>query len=72
MANSRIKDYLDLFILIETQELEPDILAQTIKATFERREMALPDQLPIGLTSEFSNDRSYQIHRTAIKQLLLK
>jgi predicted nucleotidyltransferase component of viral defense system len=60
MSNSRLKDYLDLWVILSRETLDHDILAQAIAATFTRREMALPTQLPIGLTDEFANDPSRQ------------
>lgn len=42
MTNSRLKDYLDLSVLLERETLDIDLLAQAIKATFERRGMAVP------------------------------
>lgn len=60
MTNSRLKDYFDLSVLLERESLDTDLLAQAIKATFERRGMALPDQLPVGLTDEFAHDASRQ------------
>lgn len=58
MANSRLKDYLDLYVLLSNEQLDNQILAQAIQATFTRRGMAIPDELPIGLTDEFANDSS--------------
>ena len=60
MTNSRLKDYLDLFVLIDREKLDPAILAQAIAATFMRRGTALPTELPIGLSDEFANDASRQ------------
>jgi len=60
MSNSRLKDYLDLWVILSRETLDHDILAQAIAATFTRRETALPIQLPIGLTDEFANDPSRQ------------
>lgn len=60
MTNSRLKDYFDLSVLIERERLDPDVLARAIKTTFERRLMAVPVTLPIGLTDEFSHDPSRQ------------
>lgn len=37
MTNSRVKDYFDLSVLLERETLDADLLAQAIKATFERR-----------------------------------
>ena len=58
MTNSRVKDYFDLSMLLERERLDADLLAQAIKATFERRGMAAPAELPIGLTDEFARDFS--------------
>ena len=60
MTNSRLKDYFDLSVLLERETLDTDLLAQAIKATFERRGMAVPDGVPIGLTDEFAQDASRQ------------
>jgi hypothetical protein len=60
MTNSRVKDYLDLSVLLERETPDIDLMAQAIKATFERRGMAVPADLPIGLTDEFAHDRSRQ------------
>lgn len=60
MTNSRLKDYFDLSVLLERETLDTDLLAQAIKATFERRGMSLPDVVPVGLTDEFAHDSSRQ------------
>ena len=60
MTNSRLKDYFDLSVLLERETLDTDLLAKAIKATFERRGMAVPDALPIGLSDEFAHDSSRQ------------
>lgn len=60
MANSRLKDYLDLWVLRERETLDPVTLARAISATFVRRGMAVPAGLPIGLSDEFANDASRQ------------
>jgi predicted nucleotidyltransferase component of viral defense system len=60
MTNSRLKDYFDLSVLLERETLDTDLLAQAIKATFERRGMSVPDAVPIGLTDEFAHDSSRQ------------
>ena len=36
MTNSRVKDYFDLSILLKRETFDADLLAQAIKATFER------------------------------------
>jgi hypothetical protein len=60
MANSRVKDDFDLSVLPEHETLDAGLLAQAIKATFERRGMAVPTELPVGLTDEFAHDPSRQ------------
>lgn len=60
MANSRMKDFYDLRIMGKTFPFEGEILAKAIEATFARRKTALPDVLPLALTSEFSQDPGKQ------------
>ena len=60
MTNSRVKDYFDLSVLLERETLDADLLTQAIKATFERRGMVVPTELPVGLTDEFAHDPSRQ------------
>lgn len=60
MTNSRLKDYFDLSVLLDRETLDTDLLAQAIKATFERRGMSAPASLPVGLTDEFADDASRQ------------
>lgn len=60
MTNSRVKDYFDLSVLLERETLDAGLLAQAITATFERRGIAVPAELPVGLTDEFANDASRQ------------
>jgi predicted nucleotidyltransferase component of viral defense system len=69
MSNSRMKDYFDLSVLVERETLDTDLLAQAIKATFERRGIAVPVTLPTGLTDEFAHDPSRQaIWKTFLKK----
>jgi len=60
MTNTRLKDYLDLSVMLEREALDPATLATAIAATFTRRGMAVPAQLPIGLSDEFANDATRQ------------
>jgi len=60
MTNSRVKDYFDLSVLLERETLDADLLTKAIRATFERRGMAVPTELPVGLTDEFAHDASRQ------------
>ena len=60
MTNTRLKDYLDLSVLLVREVLDADTLAGAIGATFVRRGMAVPTQLPMGLSDVFANDASRQ------------
>lgn len=57
MANSRMKDYYDLWVLAFDHAFEATVLGYAIRNTFERRQTPLPDDTPLGLSSEFSSDR---------------
>jgi len=61
--------HLDLSVLLERETLDTDVLAQAIKATFERRGMTVPADLPVGLTDKFAHDHSRQaLWRAFIKK----
>ena len=60
MTNSRLKDYLDIWVLLDREMLDTSTLANAIAATFVRRGMPVPTKLPIGLTDEFATDPSRQ------------
>ncbi|MEP7102676.1 MAG: nucleotidyl transferase AbiEii/AbiGii toxin family protein [Burkholderiales bacterium] len=55
-ANSRMKDYYDMWMLMSTFELNPGRMRQAIGATFERRETKIPVTVPDGLSDEFCAD----------------
>lgn len=56
MANSRMKDFFDIWFLSQRFSFDGAILASAIKATFERRRTAVPTTLPLALTSTFAQD----------------
>ena len=47
---------MDLYVLLSNEQIDNQVLAKAIRATFTRRGMTLPEALPIGLTDEFAND----------------
>jgi len=57
MANSRMKDYFDLWVILRDAQLEQGILAQAVEATLNRRGTRRPSGIPIGLSAQFSSDR---------------
>ena len=56
MQNSRMKDYFDMWVLSRRFSFKGASLVQAMKATFERRKTAIPQQIPIGLSEEFARD----------------
>ena len=60
MANSRMKDFYDAWVLLQRFELDDAVLAAAIRATFERRRTTIPMVVPFGLTDEFAGDTDKQ------------
>lgn len=60
IANSRMKDFYDLWILSQQFEFAGPSLSQAIAATFDRRGTKLPEATPLALTGEFAEDRQKQ------------
>jgi predicted nucleotidyltransferase component of viral defense system len=56
IANTRMKDFYDLWVMAREFEFEGAMLSRAIKATFERRGTALPTEVPLALSDEFSGD----------------
>jgi hypothetical protein len=56
IANSRMKDFFDLWTLANAFEFDGAILCRAIRATFKRRKTALPGAPPLALTAEFGAD----------------
>ena len=55
-ANSRMKDYYDVWIISQAFEVDRSRLAAAISATFARRNTAIPDAVPDGLSRAFAED----------------
>ena len=55
MANSRMKDYYDLWIIGEALGIDHSHLARAISATFERRGTVIPEEVPDGLSAAFTD-----------------
>ena len=55
-ANSRMKDYYDVWMLTNTFDLEPERMQRAITATFERRGTLIPAEVPDGLSDAFADD----------------
>lgn len=59
-ANSRMKDFFDVYSLALAQDFDGELLRKACAATFQRRKTAQPVQPPIALTAAFSADRDKQ------------
>lgn len=60
LANSRLKDYYDVWALLATRELDQERLASAIGATFRRRGTDLPADTPDALTAAFATNDVHQ------------
>ncbi len=56
MANSRMKDFYDVWLLSRLFEFDGRILCDAIRKTFRRRSTPLPGGLPMAFTDEFGKD----------------
>ena len=59
-ANSRMKDFYDIWLLGQSFPFDDDRLARAIAATFERRRTEIPVALPDALTPAFAGDEQRQ------------
>jgi predicted nucleotidyltransferase component of viral defense system len=63
-ANSRFKDFYDIWLLSEHRDFDGAVLQQAIQRTFERRQTDYPTSLPSGLTTEFASRSQKDWERT--------
>jgi hypothetical protein len=59
-ANSRMKDFYDIWILSRSFSFDDDRLARAIAATFARRGTDIPTEPPDALTPSFAADEQKQ------------
>ncbi len=60
IANSRMKDFYDLWMIAQVFSFEGDDLSKAIRRTFERRRTSLPGQVPVGLSDGFALEKETQ------------
>jgi len=60
VANSRMKDFYDLWMVSQTFAFEGKTLAEAVQRTFERRRTSWPEQLPTGLSDTFAREKDTQ------------
>ena len=68
MVNSRLKDYFDLQVLLMREELDEQVLAEAVRRTFAVRSTPMPQQVPLGLSTEFGEDPDKQAQWRAFLQ----
>lgn len=68
MANSRMKDFFDLWHLARLQSFDGNRLAGAVEATFKRRKTPIPQDDPLALTSRFADDATKQMQWTAFNR----
>jgi hypothetical protein len=61
MANTRMKDFFDVWLLARQRTFSGTVLAAAIRATFTRRRTALPADAPLALTRAFLADATKAI-----------
>ena len=60
VANSRMKDFYDVWLLSRLFEFDGRTLCDAIRNTFRRRLTAIPNQMPMAFTDQFRNDLQKQ------------
>ncbi len=60
MANSRLKDYFDIWMLSRNFSIEADVLLEAIRQTFSKRQTEFPQREPVALSEDFSGNESKQ------------
>ena len=59
-ANSRMKDFYDLWVISQHFDFRGGVLVEAIRRTFSRRDTAIPTEAPLALTSEYAEDITKQ------------
>lgn len=68
MANSRMKDFYDIWYLMHNQIFNGKELQKAIELTFQRRNTKLPDEPPTALTKAFYSDDGKKTQWKAFKK----
>ena len=67
-ANSRMKDYFDVWMLSRSFDFDQSRLTRAISSTFARRRTAVPAETPEALSPAFAEDEQKQRQWEAFKQ----
>lgn len=57
IANSRMKDYYDLYKILNEYKFNKQKLKEIIRKTFKHRNTNIPNSVPVGLSDEFINNK---------------
>lgn len=57
IANSRMKDFYDLWMIAQTFQFQRQVLSTALRRTFERRNTPWPSEYPTGLTDVFALEK---------------
>lgn len=68
IANSRMKDFFDLWHLARRFAFDGPVLADAVRATFARRGTVLPEAVPVALSDDFARDPSKLSQWTAFRR----
>jgi len=60
IANSRMKDFYDLYVIAKQFDFQGTLLVKAIRNTFERRNTEIPKDKPVGLSEDFVTDKNKQ------------
>lgn len=69
-ANTRMKDFYDIWRISQTVRLEGEDLTEALRATFERRQADFPKETPVALTETFAgSDRKKRQWQAFVRQV---
>lgn len=54
--NSRMKDFYDMHVILAHMKIDDELLREAIEATFARRNVPLPREIPVAFSPEFLED----------------
>ena len=60
MANTRMKDYFELWVILRDTPLDQKILSKAVVATLTNRRTKMPNDFPVGL-SFLELDRDFEM-----------
>ncbi len=70
--NSRMKDFYDMHVILANTDIDDGLLRDAIRATFKRRNVPLPEKIPVAFTAEFIENGMKEIEwRAFLRRSLL-